>query len=154
MSTLHRHKMDEADKCLAYIRGGRGRFTIVSRKTGERFTYRVSKPKDDSLNGRTPLFIKVLTGGDNENAYTYLGCIWPEGFAHGKKSTISTDAKSYTAFDWAYRYIQRLAETGQSLDETDLEFWHEGRCSKCGRALTVPESIEAGMGPVCAGREQ
>jgi hypothetical protein len=34
-----------------------------------------------------------------------------------------------------------------------MELWHEGRCGKCGRALTVPESIESGLGPVCESRE-
>jgi hypothetical protein len=28
--------------------------------------------------------------------------------------------------------------------------WHEGRCGRCGRKLTVPESIESGFGPECA----
>lgn len=32
-----------------------------------------------------------------------------------------------------------------------LEVWHEGRCGRCGRALTVPESIASGIGPVCEG---
>jgi hypothetical protein len=26
---------------------------------------------------------------------------------------------------------------------------HEGRCGRCGRTLTVPESIESGFGPEC-----
>ena len=31
-----------------------------------------------------------------------------------------------------------------------LEVWHEGRCGRCNRALTVPESIASGIGPECA----
>jgi hypothetical protein len=30
-----------------------------------------------------------------------------------------------------------------------VEVHHEGRCGRCGRALTVPESIESGFGPEC-----
>jgi hypothetical protein len=30
-----------------------------------------------------------------------------------------------------------------------LEIWHEGSCLRCGRKLTVPESIESGYGPEC-----
>jgi hypothetical protein len=30
--------------------------------------------------------------------------------------------------------------------------WHEGRCGRCGRRLTVPESIESGYGPECIGK--
>jgi hypothetical protein len=31
-----------------------------------------------------------------------------------------------------------------------FEFWHEGRCAACARRLTVPQSIERGLGPECA----
>jgi hypothetical protein len=31
----------------------------------------------------------------------------------------------------------------------DAEVMHEGRCACCGRPLTVPESIERGIGPDC-----
>jgi hypothetical protein len=27
--------------------------------------------------------------------------------------------------------------------------WHEGSCARCGKKLTVPESIESGFGPEC-----
>lgn len=30
-----------------------------------------------------------------------------------------------------------------------VEIWHEGKCGRCGRQLTVPESIESGFGPEC-----
>ena len=30
-----------------------------------------------------------------------------------------------------------------------VEIWHEGKCGKCGRPLTVPSSIENGLGPSC-----
>jgi hypothetical protein len=30
-----------------------------------------------------------------------------------------------------------------------IEVWHEGKCGKCGRTLTVPSSIESGIGPEC-----
>jgi hypothetical protein len=41
---------------------------------------------------------------------------------------------------------------GKTPAEVDLEVWHEGRCGACGRRLTVPESIERGLGPECYGR--
>jgi hypothetical protein len=31
-----------------------------------------------------------------------------------------------------------------------VEVWHEGKCGKCGRALTVPSSILTGIGPECS----
>jgi hypothetical protein len=32
------------------------------------------------------------------------------------------------------------------------EVYHEGRCGRCNRKLTVPESIETGLGPECASK--
>jgi hypothetical protein len=32
----------------------------------------------------------------------------------------------------------------------NFEVWHEGKCGKCGRALTVPSSILTGIGPECS----
>jgi hypothetical protein len=32
------------------------------------------------------------------------------------------------------------------------EIWHEGRCGRCGRKLTVPDSIAIGIGPDCLTR--
>lgn len=34
---------------------------------------------------------------------------------------------------------------------TGLEVWHAGRCAKCRRPLTHPDSIARGLGPICAG---
>jgi hypothetical protein len=31
-----------------------------------------------------------------------------------------------------------------------IEIWHEGTCCRCGKRLTVPASIELGMGADCA----
>lgn len=42
-------------------------------------------------------------------------------------------------------------EVAYALDALDrVEVWHEGSCGRCGRKLTVPSSIETGLGPECA----
>jgi rRNA maturation endonuclease Nob1 len=33
-----------------------------------------------------------------------------------------------------------------------MDVYHLGRCGKCGKALTEPESISTGLGPICGGR--
>jgi hypothetical protein len=50
------------------------------------------------------------------------------------------------ALRYTFRHLPRALPAG-------VEVWHEGHCMRCGRALTVPESISTGLGPVCAGRE-
>ena len=34
---------------------------------------------------------------------------------------------------------------------TFIEIWHEGKCGKCGRTLTVPDSIINGLGRLING---
>ena len=68
-----------------------------------------------------------------------------EKFVHGRKSRVGEDAPSARAFRWIWsRFVS-------DKDFAPAEFWHEGRCGRCGRKLTVPASIERGLGPVCAG---
>ncbi len=129
-----------AADAVAYILAGRARVTLVSGKSGTRFTYKVSQPNDGG-----PHFVSLLTGSDNGADYTFLGTIF-EGktYRPGKKSSIGTTAPSAVAFAWAWGILQ-----AHDLIHPALEIWHEGTCGKCGRALTVPSSIASGIGPVC-----
>lgn len=135
------HRMSDVAQIKAFVRGGNARFTLVSVTTGNRVTYRVRASDDGKVH-----FVKVLTGPDNGNSYTFLGTIFYSGEYHrGRTSPIGADAMSARAFQW---FFDRVADG----DIDGLEFWHEGRCGRCGRALTVPESIATGFGPECAGK--
>lgn len=118
---------------------GNATFTVTSRKTGTRFTFKVRQ-----INENGPHFVKVMTGADNENSYTFLGTIFNgSDFRHGKKSPISTDAPSALAFNYIWKHID-------NPPADKIEIHHAGKCCRCGRTLTVPESIESGVGPECA----
>lgn len=119
---------------------GRARLTVRSCKTGVRFTFRIVQ-RDE----KKPHFVSLLTGPDNTHSYTYIGTIFEgQRYAHGKKSTISADASSNKAFAWVWAFLSR----GEL--PPGCEVWHEGTCARCGRALTVPESVSRGLGPDCA----
>jgi len=116
-----------------FILAGNATFTIVSKKTGIRFTYRVQS--ENSIH-----FVEVLTG---PGVYTYLGTISKAThYRHGVKSPIDASATSAQAFNWYW--CHRCSPM--------IEFFHAGSCGRCGRKLTVPESIESGLGPECARR--
>lgn len=127
-----------------FILAGNATFTLTSAKTGTRFTYKIKAKEVEG--GKTLHFVSVLTGQDNEADYTFLGTIF-EGreFRHSKKSHIGVDAPSAKAFAWSFGRIM-----ADSLG-ADATVHHEGRCGRCGRKLTVPDSIELGLGPECAG---
>jgi hypothetical protein len=131
------------EEARQFALAGNARLTLVSRATGTRFTYRVRRPEEGK-----PWFVQVLTGPDNESSYTFFGTIFADGaFRHSPRASIRPEAPSAGAFTW---FWQVLAKDGPL--PAGIEVHHEGRCGRCGRALTVPESIESGFGPECAGR--
>ena len=132
------HLLKTASTVKSFIQGGNATFTLVSLKTGTRFTYRVRESEDGNC-----FFVGLLSGPNNEADYAYLGIIRRGVFMRTPKSRIGETAPSYLAFKWAYGQLAKGILPGQ------LECWHEGRCCRCGRTLTVPESIADGIGPEC-----
>lgn len=126
----------------SFVTGGKAFFTLRSVKTGTRFTYKVTANEEG-----TSYFVSLLNGPDNWTNYMYLGLIGKDrSFRLTAKSNATADALSVKAFDWTWKRLS----AGQSID--GVEIWHEGKCGRCGRKLTVPESIESGFGPECAGK--
>lgn len=122
----------------SYITGGNATVTIMSGKTGTRFTYKVTASKPDA--GQMPIFfVGLLSGPDNERDYRYIGIVTASGFRWTRKSTVTETAPSFQAFAWLSRH----------WESDQVEIWHEGRCGRCGRKLTVPDSIASGFGPEC-----
>jgi len=141
----------EPARHLEFVMGGHAYFTLKNAETGVRFTYRVGIPEDQKQETASIWFVGLLTGSDNNSDYSYIGHIRLNQetskyyFVHGKKSKIGADAPGVVAFS---KVFNGLLANGITLPK--LEIWHEGRCCRCGRKLTVPESIESGIGPECA----
>jgi len=143
-----RNQVTDLEQVISFIYAGAARFTLVSTATGARFTYRVKRASGEAED--RPYFVQVLTGADNESDYRYAGCIFPnepQAIRKGRKG-MDKDAPSVAALRW---YLAQL-DNENADNAAKVEFWHEGACAACGRALTVPESIASGFGPVCAGR--
>jgi hypothetical protein len=127
-----------------FLFAGNAIFTITSQRTGTSFTYKFSVPRDERSGEEGPMFAAVLTGPDNTRDYTYMGIVdrARNVIRCTKGSKIFGDAPSYKALTWFL----------QNLDSDRVEFRHCGRCGRCGRTLTVPSSIDSGLGPECAGK--
>jgi hypothetical protein len=138
---------------LNFILGGNATTTFRSARTGDRYTFRVTASDDGKVH-----FVKVLTGADNESDYSFIGTIFPGNdgvapvFRHSHKSKVGQGAPSVLAFRWAFNYLAEQAGREGAVLHQHLEVYHEGRCGRCNRKLTVPESIETGFGPECAGK--
>jgi hypothetical protein len=131
------------DKALDFILAGNCTFTAKNSETGNRFTYKIKKHKVNDV-----WFVSVLGGANNETDYFFFGSINKDGkYSFSEKSAkIGKDAKSVITFNYIFNRL--LSNTLSPL----VEIWHEGKCGKCGRKLTVPESVETGLGPECSKR--
>jgi hypothetical protein len=142
---MHSHQIADATDALEFIFAGNATFTTVSQVTGTRFTFKVRKGQDEIA----PFFAAVLSGPDNGSDFEYLGFIpvqETDNLIAGRKG--KPNAKSFKALQWVLRALH------QGRIPAALEIWHEGRCGACGRKLTVPSSIETGMGPECARKKE
>jgi hypothetical protein len=142
MEQLHPQLIPTAEKARNFVLGGNARVTLKSKTTGSRHTFRIKASQDRNVH-----FVALLNGPDNESSYAYFGYIKRDVFYHGgAKARVSKEAPSARAFAWTW---QKLVS---GVMPAQLEVWHEGRCCRCARVLTVPESIRAGVGPECAGK--
>ena len=128
--------------------------TVVNEATGNRITLRFRKPKmtdKDKAAGRDegtlPVFVDVMDGHDNESHFSFVGTL------RGGRLALSAKAKAKQAdakrakviLDWTLAAAER-----ENL--RTVRVLHEGCCGRCGRKLTVPESIDSGLGPECGNR--
>lgn len=137
----HAAQLTDHAALLRFALAGNARLTLVSERTSTRFTFQLRASENDAVR-----FVSVLTGADNEADFSFLGTIFVDGlgYRYSLRSSLQHDVPSARAWAWFWRHIAagRMAP--------NCEVWHEGRCGRCGRALTVPQSIATGLGPECA----
>lgn len=119
-----------------FVLAGCAIFT-VSNGRGEHYTFKVLSPAF----GMKSHACYVLSGSNNETDYKYL-CSMKDCQCHTNRIT-----KPFEVLQWAIRRIWRQ----DGLPE-GYRIQHAGRCGKCGRPLTTPDSIESGLGPKCRGK--
>jgi hypothetical protein len=124
-----------------FILGGNALFTLKNIKTETRFTYKVIR----DFHNKDLYKVLLLTGPDNTSNYRQIAWIEVKNFMPElRPSSIHTrDGKGFVFLDHVWMNLIL------GLFMPSLEIWHNGRCCRCGRILTVPESIENGIGPEC-----
>ena len=152
-------RFTSAESAKNFMLAGKAILTLRSVKTGTRYTYKITKakgPNEDQTSfpfgnkkekpGPLRYFVSLLSGPDNTSDYVYIGVVENGIFRLTKKSKMTSDSAPVKAFSWSIGRIMNGA-----LPDV-LEVWHEDRCGRCGRLLTVPESVSTGFGPECAGK--
>lgn len=142
-----------------FVTAGRALFTLELAQSFAKthnlpphYTFKIKKKEAAKEGERDAYFISLLTGPDNTSDYTYMGLLNPLS-----GDVILTKASKFQAESWPVKLLRRtLARvwSGEQkmLEEAGFSLHHEGRCGRCGRVLTVPESVQSGLGPECAGR--
>ena len=147
--TEMRGQLTTLESVKAFALAGNATITIRSRATDKRFTFKIRSPRNQEPSRPAIWFVSLMTGPDNESSFEYLGNIRANGsYDHGRRTRITRDAPGARAFNWFWTMVQ----LGREEVLTQADVWHEGRCGRCGRKLTVPESVESGFGPECINR--
>lgn len=135
-----------------FITAGNATFTIDTPDNGHR-TYKVEHVEATERWAES-YFVKLLTGSDNESDYSYIGKL--DTFT----GQVTTTTKSKIAQDsYAMRLLNRIlariwSDDHEAYTKHGFAVHHEGTCGRCGRKLTVPSSIESGIGPECSKKLQ
>ena len=124
-----------------FLLAGNATFT-VSNPEGDHYTYKVKKTKNKNIHGKYSFFISILTGPDY---YTYLGMVLETcEVTLTKKSKYKADTRAFKVANWAVQHVMANVPLPEGY-----EIEHAGKCGKCNRKLTTPESIRSGLGPIC-----
>lgn len=139
---MNENQITEPVQALKFITAGKAMFTLKSLKSGNHITFKVRKSKKAMGPSH---FVTVRDDADGIGSYSYLGTLWNgRDFNHGARSLLPHDGEYANAARWLFTQLK------QNQLPARCELWHEGRCGRCGRPLTHPESIASGIGPECA----
>ena len=125
-----------------------GRYTVESTQTGEHRTFWIRRQDDNADFCPGMRIVYLLTGTENDNPDHYTGfgyvyqdriSVWSSKRVPGKKFEQYADMLWTLALDGAF---SRWADKGYKIHL-------EAACARCGRPLTTPESVKAGIGPIC-----
>jgi hypothetical protein len=130
-----------AHDALSYIFAGNAKVTLKSLASGKHFTYHVKAKADQKDPEKSVYFVRFLNGPNNQTDFAYLGFMPEKGgkIITSQKSAAGKQAPVYKALEYALKHPE----------SPQLEIHHSGRCGRCGRELTDPESIQTGIGPIC-----
>lgn len=123
-----------------------GIYTVVIDETGTYRTLKISTVPEDKRSHDLPegvQYVGYLSGPDNSASYTGCGYLFGSSVRLGARYKVDTTLT---------RAIQVLvaADTAKQGDYGHAYAMASGNCWRCGRVLTVPASINRGLGPICA----
>lgn len=136
------HTLEGSRTIKNYCMGGNAIVTLIS-PSGEHHSYYIRAPwKEDK--GDFASDIRFVYHKEKHNRWKYVGEIFNDGtrFKRTKSSCYWEENKVFKGAAYIVKMMNRDFPTSMVLK-------HGGCCSRCGRELTDPVSIERGLGPKC-----
>ena len=137
------------DAIWTFMFAGKALFTVQS-PSGVHRTFKILKVQGEGY--KRPIWsVMAMTGPDNTSTYRNIGYII--GTPEKHDVTFRGNAKLpenhglIQAFVWV---LERANRGNFDTKHGRAHVYHEGRCGKCGKLLTVPASVQRGLGPQCA----
>ena len=137
------YRITDKEEIKRFVLSGKAIFTIMNASTGVRFTYKFKQNKNDSK--VFWVYMLCMSNNEDDKSYKFLGGFSMEkGFINSDKAQIK-GTLGVRAINWFCKQIKN--DTLQKHEK--LRFFHLGKCGRCGKTLTTPESIKNGLGPEC-----
>jgi hypothetical protein len=141
------HKLDSAS-FRTFLFQGKAFFTMHNIEKDTHITFRVQtlkrkrgQPEDTRY---FDVYVKALN--DKYQGNRYIGRIDRKSKSFKPYGYVERDHVGIQTIEWIIRNWANLEEWEK---EGKLAIYHLGSCCKCGLPLTVPESIQNGIGPQC-----
>ena len=128
-----------------------GKITFRNIDTDEHRTFQLRRQATDAEFAPGKTILSILTGSDNESDYTGFAFVSEEyGLCIWRKRRESAHFRYYADMIVGFLGLDEPEEI--EIGSRKYSVHAERRCAVCGRTLTTPESVERGIGPICAGK--
>lgn len=136
------NRFTDTEQLRRYIYGGKGVITLLS-PSGVHHTYYYKKPRNEDEFPDDVIFVYAV---HDRCKLFYVGMIESGIFRLTRWSRFNSD----TDIVKGAKFVMKLLQYPNYINETRMIVQHEGMCSVCGRKLTNPKSLMSGIGPRCA----
>ena len=113
-------------------------------KSGKHFSYKIHTVRAGPLKDKR--IVSLMTGPDNISSWT--------GFGFVIEISFPTWIRVWSKFKQSNRYPKHAMVLMGKVGDHVTGYLQAGKCRRCGRRLTTPESITRGLGPECFKKER
>lgn len=142
-------EVDNAD-ALKFMLAGMSEFILISGKTGKRLVYKLDKKESNKSKDGEKQYVYWLNTAEKNGTMIYAGVLFFDSndskfkFGKGARGNLTNDDIRVKSI----LYVLNALQKGKT--DINVTVMHTGKCGKCGKKLTDPESIAIGLGPKCA----